>query len=105
MTSRTNQTAVRLLQSVELPGFDEHKQLEITSSTLMLLWKRTGIHHITAMLLLLGNYPQYTIRNDDEHHERVAQQDGLELVSMSLPGSGTTLIERTFGYGQRTETQ
>jgi hypothetical protein len=63
------------------------------------------IYHITGTLPPRGDSPQYRIRNDGERHERVTTQDSLEPVDMSRPGDDATLIERTFGHGQRTETQ
>lgn len=65
----------------------------------------TDIYHITATMPPRGNSPQYRIRNDAERYERVATQDSLEPVSMSLAKDDTTLAERTFGSGQETETQ
>jgi hypothetical protein len=62
-----------------------------------------NIYHITGTLPPRGDSPQYRIRNDEERHERVTTQDSLEPVSMSRPGDGATLIERTFGHGQGTE--
>ena len=63
------------------------------------------IYRIIATLPPLGNSPQYRIRNYDERHERVATQDTLEPVRTLPAGNNTTLIERTFGHGQGTETQ
>jgi hypothetical protein len=54
------------------------------------------IYHITSTLPPRGDSPQYRIRNDDERHER---------AGISQSGDGETLIERTFGHGQGTETQ
>ncbi|MCG5479631.1 hypothetical protein [Sinorhizobium alkalisoli] len=54
-------------------------------------------------LILLGSQlasrrqrPPFT-KNDDEGHEGVTTQDGLEPVPMSSADEGATLIERTFG--------
>jgi hypothetical protein len=63
------------------------------------------IYHITSTLPPRGDSPQYRIRNDDERHERVVTQDSLEPAGISQSGDGETLIERTFGHGQGTETQ
>lgn len=63
------------------------------------------IYRITGTLPSRGDSLQYRIRNDDERHERVTTQDSLEPVDMSQTGDGATLIERTFGHGQGTETQ
>lgn len=63
------------------------------------------IYRITGTLPPRGNSPQYRIRSDDERHERVATQDSLELVVPPQAGDDATLIERTFGHGQGTETQ
>ena len=63
------------------------------------------IYRITGTLPPRGNSPQYRIRNDDERHERVTTEDSLEPVDMAQPVDDTTLIERTFGHGQGTETQ
>ncbi|MFI0847551.1 hypothetical protein [Mesorhizobium sp. IMUNJ 23232] len=57
------------------------------------------IYRITGTLPPRGDSLQYRIRNDDERHERVTTQDSLEPVDISQSGSGTTLIERTFGHG------
>jgi hypothetical protein len=66
----------------------------------------SSIFHITATLPPKMNSPQYRIRNDEERHERVATQDDLEPVDLSGAGNeATTLMERTFGHGQGTETQ
>ena len=66
----------------------------------------SSIFYITATLPPKVNSPQYRIRNDEERHERVATQDDLEPVDMSRAGDETTtLMERTFGHGQGTETQ
>src|SRR5690606_4685492 len=61
------------------------------------------IYHITGKLPPRGDSLQYRIRNDDERHERVTTQEDLEPVV--IPPSGSSLIERTFGHGQGTETQ
>ncbi|KQZ14711.1 MULTISPECIES: hypothetical protein [unclassified Mesorhizobium] len=63
------------------------------------------IFHITGTLPPRGGSLQYRIRSDEERHERVTTQDNLELVAMPLAGEDSTLIERTFGNGQGTETQ
>ncbi|MEO3388055.1 hypothetical protein [Mesorhizobium sp. CAU 1741] len=63
----------------------------------------SDVYQITARLPPRGNSPQYRIRNDEERHERVTTQDDLEPVSVSQ--SGSSLIERTFGHGQGTETK
>lgn len=63
------------------------------------------IYHITATLPPRGNSPQYRIRNDDERYERVTTQDNLEPVRTPRPDDDATLMERTFGHGQRTKTQ
>jgi hypothetical protein len=64
------------------------------------------IYRITGTLPPRGESPQYRIRSDDERHERVTTQDSLEPVRISPAGDGdATLMERTFGHGQGTETQ
>lgn len=63
------------------------------------------VYCITGTLPPRGDSPQYSIRNDDERHERVTTQDKLEPVRLSQPGDGAILIERTFGHGRGTETQ
>jgi hypothetical protein len=65
--------------------------------------KTAEIYRVTGTLPPYGASPQYRIRNDEERHERVTTQDDLEPVSISQ--SGRSLIERTFGHGQGTETQ
>lgn len=65
----------------------------------------SDIYHITGTLPPHGGSWQYRIRNGEERHERVATQDSLEAVGMSPSDRGPTLIERTFGHGQGTETQ
>lgn len=67
--------------------------------------KTSEVYRITGMLPPREDSPQYRIRNDDERHERVTTQDNLELVRPSQFSEGATLIERTFGHGQGTETQ
>ena len=67
--------------------------------------KASDVYQITGTLPPRGNSPQYRIRNDGERHERVAAEDSLELVDMSRLSDDATLIERTFGHGQGTETQ
>lgn len=60
-----------------------------------------GIYRITARLPLQDRSPQYRIRGDGELHERVAQQESLELFSpATLPDENAALIEKTFGHGQ-----
>jgi hypothetical protein len=51
----------------------------------------------TGTLPPSGGSPQYRIRNDHEHHERVTTQDRLEPVRISSADEGATLIEKTFG--------
>ncbi|SIT56882.1 hypothetical protein [Mesorhizobium onobrychidis] len=63
------------------------------------------IYRITGTLPARDNLFQYRVRHDDERHERVTTQDCLEPVGPERPDEGTTLMERTFGNGQRTETQ
>ncbi|MCT7376954.1 hypothetical protein [Chelativorans salis] len=65
----------------------------------------SDIYRITGTLPPQGDSPQYRIRSDDERHERVTTQDSLEPVRTPQAGSGATLIERTFGHGQGTETK
>lgn len=45
---------------------------------------------ITAILPAReDNSPQYRIRNDDERHERVTTEDGLEeIIAQPAPGDG-----------------
>jgi hypothetical protein len=61
-------------------------------------------YRITGTLPPRGDSQQYRIRNDAEHHERVATQDSLEAVSITPAGPSGALIEGTFGAGQVTET-
>ena len=63
------------------------------------------IYHVTATLPARGDSLQYRIRNDGERHERVTTQDSLEPVHLSPAADDATLIERTFGHRQGTETQ
>jgi len=65
----------------------------------------SDIYHITGTLPPRGDSPQYRIRNDDERHERVITQGSIEPLAMSRSGCGPTLLETTFGQGERTETQ
>ena len=67
--------------------------------------KTSEVYHITGTLPPRGDSLQYRIRSDGERHERVTTQDNLEPVRPSQFGEGATLIERTFGHGQGTETQ
>jgi hypothetical protein len=61
--------------------------------------KTAEIYRVTRTLPPSGDSLQYCIRNEGEHHERVTTQDRLELVDMSRPDDGATLIERTFWQG------
>jgi hypothetical protein len=63
------------------------------------------VYRITATLPPRDNSFQYRLRNDEERHERVTTQDRLEPLGPDQPEFGATLIERTFGNGQGTETQ
>ena len=63
-----------------------------------------AIYHITGTLPPRGDALQYRIRNDDERHERVTTEGSLEPVDPSHSDTAA-LIERTFGHGQRSETQ
>lgn len=63
----------------------------------------TNIFEITAKLPARANSPQYRIRNEEERHERVTTQEDLELVINAQTDS--SLMERTFGRGQGTETK
>ena len=65
----------------------------------------SDVYRITGTLPPRENSPQYRIRNQDERHERVTTQDNLEPVDIPADGNRATLIERTFGHGQGTETQ
>jgi hypothetical protein len=65
----------------------------------------TEIYRVTGTMPPKAGSPQYRIRNDDERYERVTTQDDLEPVCDLLSGDNPTLIERTFGNGQSTETQ
>jgi hypothetical protein len=56
------------------------------------------IYRITGTLPPRGYSLQYRIRNDDERYERVTTEDSLDPVDMSQGGSGTVLIEKTFGH-------
>jgi hypothetical protein len=67
--------------------------------------KLKDFYRITATLPPRDNLFQYRIRHDEERHERVTTQDRLEPISPDQPDFGATLIERTFGNGQGTETQ
>jgi hypothetical protein len=63
---------------------------------------RSGtIYQITARLPPIGDSPQYRIRNDDEKFERVARQSELELSNTATDGPTATLVEKSFGLGQR----
>jgi hypothetical protein len=64
-----------------------------------------NVYRITGTLPARDNLFQYRIRNDDERHERVTTQDCLEPLGPGRSDFGATLIERTFGNGQGTETQ
>ncbi|WP_428697720.1 hypothetical protein [Stappia sp.] len=68
--------------------------------------KTTGqaqVYRITGMMPASGGGAQYRIRNAEENHERVALQDELEPVDTAGTGANATLMERTFGHGQRTK--
>jgi hypothetical protein len=59
--------------------------------------RNAEIYRITGTLPPVGDSPQYRIRSDDERHDRVATEDGLEPVTLSTAGEAATLIEKTFG--------
>ncbi|QGZ34123.1 hypothetical protein [Stappia indica] len=61
------------------------------------------IYRITGVMPVEAGAPQYRIRSAEENHERVAMQDELEPLDASGSGAQATLMERTFGYGQRTK--
>ena len=65
----------------------------------------SDVFYITATLPPRGESPQYRIRNEDERHERVTTQNNIEPVALSRSGCGPTLIETTFGHGDKTETK
>jgi hypothetical protein len=65
--------------------------------------KASEVFLVTATLPPRGDAPQYRIRSETERHERVATQDSLEAVDMSLASSTATLIELTFGQAARTQ--
>ncbi len=65
----------------------------------------SDIYHITATLPPRGDSLQYRIRNDDERHERVITQEGIEPVAESGSGQGSSLLETTFGHGNGTGQQ
>jgi hypothetical protein len=67
--------------------------------------KLGDVYRITATLPARDNLFQYRVRNDDERHERVTTQDCLEPLGPDRSDFGETLMERTFGNGQGTETQ
>ena len=79
--------------------------VRLTSRLLVRPAKTAGIYHVTATLPPKGETPQYRVRNDEEPHERVVTQDSLEPIDMTDAHDNAALIERTFGHGQRTETQ
>jgi hypothetical protein len=64
----------------------------------------TGICHVTGTLPPIGGSPQYRIRSDCEHCERVTTQDALQAVPLPS-GESATLIEGTFGHGRGIEAQ
>ncbi len=65
----------------------------------------SDIYHVTATLPPRGDSLQYRIRNDDERHERVITQESIEPVANSRSGHGSSLLETTFGGGERTDAQ
>ena len=66
--------------------------------------KTAEIYRVTGTLPPKGTSPQYRIRSEGEPHERVVTEDSLESVGTSASDTGISLIERTFGHGQGTET-
>jgi hypothetical protein len=48
-------------------------------------------YHITATLPARDNSPQYRIRSDDERHERVTMEDGIEEIETPPVQGGMTL--------------
>ena len=67
--------------------------------------KTDEIYRVTGTLPPKGTSPQYRIRSEGEPHERVVTEDSLESVGTSASDTGISLIERTFGHGQGTETR
>ncbi len=54
--------------------------------------------HITRLLPLASELPQYRVRGEHELHERVITQDRLELVTVSDKAQNNALlIAKTFG--------
>ncbi|MDH7797557.1 MULTISPECIES: hypothetical protein [unclassified Beijerinckia] len=62
--------------------------------------KSSGIYKITRTLPPEGNLLQYRIRNDEEPHERVANQDSLEPVRKPQSESDSVFITGTFDHEQ-----
>ena len=57
--------------------------------------KSSGIYRITRTLPPEGNLVQYRIRNDEEPHERVANQDSLEAIRKPQSESDSVFINGT----------
>jgi hypothetical protein len=49
-------------------------------SSFRLLPAAAGSYRITGLMPARDNSPQYRIRSDEEHHDRVATEDDLEEV-------------------------
>ena len=69
-----------------------------------------NLYRVIATLPARGDMFQYRVRSDEERHERVVTEDSLERAPLSTRPEGATridatLIERTFGHGQRSEAQ
>lgn len=48
--------------------------------------KTAESYRVTALLPMRDNSPQYRIRSDQERHERVTTEDGIEEIELlSLP--------------------
>lgn len=62
--------------------------------------KSSGIYRITRALPAEGNLLQYRIRNEEEPHERVANQDSLEAVDTPQSESDSAFIKGTFDHEQ-----
>ncbi|GLK84454.1 hypothetical protein [Ancylobacter defluvii] len=62
--------------------------------------KSGDIYRVTGTLPPRGGSPQYRIRNEGEHFERVTTEDDLEPIVAAQPGEGATLLAKTFGHGR-----
>jgi hypothetical protein len=83
--------------------FEVGQPVRLTGGGWLSSVKPSELFLVTATLPPRGDVLQYRIRSETERHERVATQDSLEAVDMSLASGTATLLEMTFGHAARTQ--